>query len=334
MRILVTGAAGFIGSHLVSSLLRAGHEVRGIDNFDSYYDVELKRARVATLADEHGPLRFEMVTLDIAEPGAIDRCIDDFRPDAIVHLAAQAGVRYSLVAPETYVRSNIVGFFNLLEAVRQRPVRHLVYASSSSVYGKRADVPFSEDDCAESPVSLYAATKKSNELMAHSYSHLFGVPATGLRFFTVYGPWGRPDMAYYSFTRAIVAGEEIRLFNHGAQRRDFTYVDDVIDGIARVIAKPPTRGPGGGDVPHRILNLGHSSPVELREFVSILERLLGRRANVSLVDAQPGDVVETFADVRRARDLIEFSPKWALEEGLERFVRWYVDYHRVPHAGM
>lgn len=329
MRLLVTGAAGFIGSHLIASLVRSGHEVCGVDNLNPYYDVDLKGARVARLLEMDGPGSFEMRTEDIAEPGVIGRCIDDFGPAAIVHLAAQAGVRYSLVAPESYIASNIVGFFNVLEAVRHRPVQHLVYASSSSVYGKQDHVPFSETDCVESPVSLYAATKKSNELMAQSYSHLFGIPATGLRFFTVYGPWGRPDMAYYSFTKAILAGDEIRLFNHGNQRRDFTYIDDVIDAIEKVIGVPPSRGETGDAAPHRVLNIGNSSPVTLGEFVATLERLLGKKANISLVDAQPGDVAETYADIGRARHLLGFSPRWSLEEGLGKFVEWYVNYHAL-----
>lgn len=332
MKLLITGAAGFIGSHLVASLVRSGHQVCGVDNLNPYYDVDLKDARIARLQGLDGPGSFELRVEDIAEPGVMDACLDDFAPDAVVHLAAQAGVRYSLVAPESYIASNIVGFFNVLEAVRRRPVQHLVYASSSSVYGKQDHVPFSETDCVESPVSLYAATKKSNELMAHSYSHLFGVPATGLRFFTVYGPWGRPDMAYYSFTRAILAGDEIRLFNHGRQRRDFTYVEDVVGAIEQVIAMPPTREGGANGVPHRVLNLGNSAPVTLGEFVATLERLLGKRANVSLVEAQPGDVVETYADITRSRELFGFSPRWSLDEGLEKFVEWYVDYYSVPKS--
>lgn len=327
MRVLVTGAAGFIGSHLVTSLLRSGHEVFGVDNLNSYYDIELKRARIGNLQDLDESSHFELRVADISEPGVVDKCMDDFKPEAFVHLAAQAGVRYSLLSPETYIASNIVGFFHVLEAVRRKPVRHLVYASSSSVYGRQDHVPFTETDFVDAPISLYAATKKSNELMAHSYSHLFGIPSTGLRFFTVYGPWGRPDMAYFSFTKAILADEEIRLFNHGAQRRDFTYIDDVVDGIERVLAQPPSHGVDGEEVPYRILNLGNHSPVPLREFVAILEKLLGKRAILALVDAQPGDVSETYADIRRAHDLVGFSPQWSLEAGLEEFVEWYLKYH-------
>lgn len=327
MRVLVTGAAGFIGSHLVTSLLRGGHQVLGIDNLNAYYDIELKRARLANIQSLDAAARFEMVVADIAEQGPLNKYMDDFAPEIVVHLAAQAGVRYSLIAPETYITSNVVGFFNVLEAVRRRPVQHLVYASSSSVYGKQDHVPFAEHDCVEAPVSLYAATKKSNELMAHSYSHLFGIPSTGIRFFTVYGPWGRPDMAYYSFTKALLADEEIRLFNHGAQRRDFTYVDDVVGAIEKILVKPPSRDTEDDGVPYRILNIGNNGPVQLREFVAILERLLGKEASLTLVDAQPGDVPETYADIGRVRDLIDFSPRWNLEAGLERFVEWYLQYH-------
>lgn len=327
MRTLVTGAAGFIGSHLAKSLLRDGHHVLGIDNLNSYYDIDLKRARLGAIESLDEAARFEMVVADISEPGMVDKYMDRFKPDVVVHLAAQAGVRHSLIAPETYITSNLVGFFNVLEAVRQRPVEHFIYASSSSVYGKQDHVPFSETDRVDEPVSLYAATKKSNELMAYSYSHLFGVPSTGLRFFTAYGPWGRPDMAYYSFTKAIIANEEIRLFNHGAQRRDFTYIDDVVDAIAKVLAKPPTLQSGDKGVPYRILNIGNNGPVQLREFVGILERLLGREASLTLVDAQPGDVPETYADIARVHDLVGFTPRWTLEEGLQQFVEWYLGYH-------
>ncbi len=330
MRVLVTGVAGFIGSHVAASLLRGGHTVLGVDNVNSYYDVELKRARLANLDHEAGSRGFRMVFGDVSDTAAVSRCVDDFAPDAIVHLAAQAGVRYSLVAPETYISSNIVGFFNILEAARRSPVKHLVYASSSSVYGHQDHAPFAESDCVEAPVSLYAATKKSNELMAHAYSHLFAIPTTGLRFFTVYGPWGRPDMAYYSFTKAILAGEEIQLFNHGRQRRDFTYIDDVVDAVERVLVAPPSVDHENGGAPYRILNIGNNRPVPLGEFVQLLEAALGRKASLRLVDAQPGDVPETYADIRRASDLIGFSPRWDLAAGLERFVAWYLTYAGAP----
>lgn len=328
MRLLITGVAGFIGYHLTTSVLSSGHEVLGIDNLNSYYDVDLKNARVSNLRALGADEKFTLAVGDISEPGVFERWANEFEPDVVVHLAAQAGVRYSLVAPESYISSNIAGFFNVLEAVRRKPVQHLIYASSSSVYGRQRTVPFAEADCTEAPVSLYAATKKSNELMAHSYSELFGIPTTGLRFFTVYGPWGRPDMAYYSFTRAILAEEEIRLFNHGAQRRDFTYVEDVVLGIENLLSKPPATGHGA--VPYRILNLGNSRPATLRDFVETLERVLDKRAILTLADAQPGDVTETYADVSQARELIGFSPRWSLEAGLDEFVSWYREYHGVP----
>lgn len=326
MRVLVTGVAGFVGSHVAIALLRAGHQVQGVDNVNPYYDVELKRARLANVRRAATGGDFDEVTGDVSDAAVVDDAVTAFAPDAVIHLAAQAGVRYSLLAPESYISSNVVGFFNILEAVRRHPVQHLVYASSSSVYGRQDHAPFVETDCVESPVSLYAATKKSNELMAYSYSHLFGIPTTGLRFFTVYGPWGRPDMAYYSFTKAILAGEEIRLFNHGNQRRDFTYIDDIVDGVLKVLEVPPTGEAQTTLPPYRILNLGNHRPVPLRDFVSTLEDALQKKAVLRLVDAQPGDVPETYADIQRASELVGFAPRWQLRDGLQQFVDWYRGY--------
>ncbi len=326
MKLLVTGVAGFIGCHVATSLLRNGHTVLGIDNMNSYYDADLKRSRLTNLRRTAASGNLELVLGDVADAAEVTRCVDDFEPQSIIHLAAQAGVRYSLIAPETYISSNVVGFFNILEAARRHSVEHLVYASSSSVYGKQRRTPFAESDCVEAPVSLYAATKKSNELMAYSYSHLFGIPTTGLRFFTVYGPWGRPDMAYYSFTKAILAGQEIQLFNHGQQQRDFTYIDDVVAAVEKIVAMPPLADGRNDSPPYRILNIGNHNPVALNDFVTILEGAIGKKAHVRLVDAQPGDVPETYADIRLARDLIGFTPRWDLAAGLERFVEWYLSY--------
>jgi len=318
-RVLVTGAAGFIGMHAAHALLREGAEVTGVDDFDPYYDVALKRARLATLG---GRPRFHFQEVDLAEPDAAARLFAD-RFDAVVHLAAQPGVRYSLTHPEAYYRNNIVAFGHVLEGCRKSKVDHLVYASSSSVYGANHALPFSEDQPVDHPVSLYAATKKANELAAHVYSHLYGLPTTGLRFFTVYGPWGRPDMAPMLFTRAILAGTPIKVFNHGDMQRDFTYVDDIVEGVVRVLERPPQ----GGGAPHAVYNIGNHQSVALTEFIATLERLLGRAAVKEFLPMQPGDVKATYASIDRLRAATGFSPSTPLAAGLERFVAWYRNHY-------
>lgn len=318
MKILVTGTAGFIGNALARRLLMAGHEVAGFDNYNDYYDVRLKEARMAEL---RGHPAFHDTRADLADVAALEAVFARHRPVVVVHLAAQAGVRYSLVNPQAYVQSNLVGFANVLEACRRHGTEYLVYASSSSVYGANAKIPFSVEDRVDQPVSLYAATKKANELMAHAYSHIYRIPMTGLRFFTVYGPWGRPDMAYYEFTRRILAGEPIDVFHFGKCRRDFTYIDDILDGVMAAIERRPAG--------HVIYNLGNNRPVELEHFIAVLERLLGRRAEKRLLPPAPGDVPVTYADIAATRTALGFEPKTTIEEGLERFVAWYRRYHGV-----
>ena len=321
-RVLVTGAAGFIGMHVARALCDGGAEVLGVDDFDPYYDVALKEARARTLAAYPN---FALARTDLAEAEACAALFRDKAPVAVVHLAAQPGVRHSLIAPGAYVRNNLVAFGHVLEGCRHAGVRHLVYASSSSVYGANHVLPFSEDQQVDHPVSLYAATKKANELMAHSYSHLFRLPATGLRFFTVYGPWGRPDQAPMLFTRAILAGRPIDVFNEGRMRRDFTYVDDIAEGVVRMLARPPVADTDGA--PHAIYNIGHHDAVELETFIALLERLLGRRAIRNPRPMQPGDVPATYASIDRLRQATGFVPKTSLADGLAHFVAWYRDYH-------
>jgi len=325
-RVLVTGAAGFIGMHVAERLCAAGALVTGIDNFDPYYDVALKKARVARLERLPG-FRFER--LDLAAAGAVAPLFDAGGFRGVVHLAAQPGVRYSLINPEAYVTNNLTAFGHVLEGCRRARVGHLVFASSSSVYGANHVLPFSEDQNVDHPVSLYAATKKANELMAYSYSHLYDLPATGLRFFTVYGPWGRPDMSPMLFTKAILAGRPITVFNHGKMRRDFTYIDDVVDGVLRVVARPPagTEGP-----PHAIYNLGNHTAVELETFISTLEGLLGRAAIKHYAPMQAGDVPATYAAIERIAAATGFVPHTQLADGLARFVAWYRTYHELPAA--
>ena len=322
--VVVTGAAGFIGMHTARALLAAGAHVVGVDSFDPYYDVGLKQARIAELAQEP---RFRFHRADLAEPDVCDALLRGDAFDAVVHLAAQAGVRYSLVNPGAYVRNNVVAFGHVLEACRHAGIRHLVYASSSSVYGANDVLPFSEDQPVDHPVSLYAATKKANELMAHSYSHLFRLPTTGLRFFTVYGPWGRPDQAPMLFTKAIVEGRPIDVFNAGKMRRDFTYVDDIVEGVVRVLERPPAAD--GDGAPYAVYNIGNNAAVELSLFIATLETLLGRSAIRNDRPMQPGDVPATFASIDRLRDITGFVPRTTLAEGLARFVAWYRAYYGV-----
>jgi UDP-glucuronate 4-epimerase len=321
-RVLVTGAAGFIGMHVARALCEGGAHVVGVDDFDPYYDVTLKEARARVLtAYPH----FTLARIDLADANACATLFRGEPPVAVVHLAAQPGVRHSLIAPDAYVRNNLVAFGHVLEGCRHAAVRHLVYASSSSVYGANHVLPFSEDQRVDHPVSLYAATKKANELMAHSYSHLFRMPATGLRFFTVYGPWGRPDQAPMLFTRAILAGRPIDVFNEGKMRRDFTYVEDIVEVVVRELAQPP---PLEADAaPHAVYNIGHHEAVELETFIALLERLLGRRAIRNPRPMQPGDVPATFASIDRLREATGFVPKTPLEDGLARFVDWYRGYY-------
>ena len=322
MKVLVTGAAGFIGMHLALRLNRDGAEVTGVDNFSPYYDVALKRARAAELSA--AGVRCEAVDLvDMASARAL---IGDHGFTHVAHLAAQPGVRHSLIDPAAYWRNNIDAFGSVLEACRHARVAHLVYASSSSVYGASHTLPFSEDQNVDHPVSLYAATKKADELMAYSYSHLYALPATGLRFFTVYGPWGRPDMAPMIFTRAILAGEPIKVFNHGDMQRDFTYVDDIVEGVARALSRPPRPAPPAG-APHALYNIGNHRAVGLEEFIAELEQLLGRRAVREYLPLQPGDVRATYAAIDRIREATGFVPKTALRDGLARFVAWYRGYY-------
>lgn len=334
-RILVTGSAGFIGFHTALRLLRDGHEVVGLDNLNDYYDVQLKEDRLANLLRERG---FTMARSNLADRPAIEHLFAAHKFDSVIHLAAQAGVRYSLTNPHAYVDSNLVGFVNILEGCRHTQVRHLVYASSSSVYGANTRIPFTVHDTVDHPISLYAATKKANELLAHTYSHLFGLPTTGLRFFTVYGPWGRPDMALFKFTRAILAGQPIDVYNNGAMRRDFTYIDDIIMGITAVMGRIPTGNPKwSGDVPdlgssyapYRVYNIGNNNPVELMEAIRILEEVIGTKAKMTFLPMQPGDVPVTYADVEDLSRDVGFRPDTPLRVGLERFVDWYRSYYGV-----
>lgn len=335
MNILVTGAAGFIGYHLSEKLLARGDTVVGYDNVNDYYEVSLKHARLARLAEKPG---FRLVRADLADKAAIDELFSRNRFDRVIHLAAQAGVRYSLEHPEAYVESNLVGFVNILEACRHAKIPHLAYASSSSVYGANTRMPFSVHHNVDHPVSLYAATKKANELMAHTYSHLFKLPTTGLRFFTVYGPWGRPDMALFGFTKKILAGEPIEVFNHGKMRRDFTYVDDIVEGVVRVSDRIPEPDPswsgehpdpGTSLAPYRVYNIGNHQPVELLEFIGIIERKLGRTAEKKLMPIQPGDVPATYADVSDLQRDVGFVPATPLETGVGKFIDWYREYYKI-----
>lgn len=331
MATLITGAAGFIGFHLADHLLARGESVIGIDNFNAYYDPRLKEDRVAELARKHGDA-FALLRLDFSDHEALEHALNDLEFKRIAHLGAQAGVRYSLEQPRAYVQSNLVGHLNMLELARARLVP-MIYASSSSVYGGNEKLPFSESDRVDQPVSLYAATKKADELMSETYAHLYRIPLTGLRFFTVYGPWGRPDMAPWLFTDAVLDGRPIKVFNNGAMRRDFTYIDDIIDGVAAALDNPPPDDgepkPGGSRAPHRIYNIGNSQAEELGRFIDLIEQACGRTAIRELHPMQPGDVKETFADVSAISAELGFSPQTSLDEGIPQFVRWFRDYRSV-----
>jgi len=332
-KILVTGAAGFIGYHMSKALLDKGEQVVGLDNLCPYYSVQLKRDRLAQLEKIDG---FSFVELDLSDRAGMERVFQDHQFERVVHLAAQAGVRYSLSNPHAYIDSNLVGFMNILEGCRHNNVGHLLYASSSSVYGSNKLQPFSVRHSVDHPVSLYAATKKANELMAHTYSHLYRLPVTGLRFFTVYGPWGRPDMALYLFTKAIFEDEPIDVFNHGKMRRDFTYVDDIVEALVRLVDTVATPSktfdpldpdPGTSDCPYRVYNIGNNRPEELTRFIEVLESTIGREARKNFLQLQPGDVVETFADISELERDIGFRPSTSIETGIQRFVQWYRAYH-------
>jgi UDP-glucuronate 4-epimerase len=332
MKVLVTGAAGFIGMHVAQRLLARGDQVVGLDNLNDYYDVNLKKARLEQLRHPG----FEFVKLDVADGPDVDRLFAQHRFDGAINLAAQAGVRYSLINPHEYVRTNVTGFLNILEACRHHPVRHLVYASSSSVYGGNTRLPFTESDNVDHPVSMYAATKKSNELMAHTYSHLFGVPSTGLRFFTVYGPWGRPDMALFLFTKAILEGRPVDVFNNGQMQRDFTYIDDIVEGVVRVLDRAPEADPkfdkdnpdpAHSWAPYQVLNIGNHGPAGLLEYLDALEEALGKKAERRYLPMQPGDVAATFADTSRLTAWTGYEPGTAIRSGIGRFVDWYLAFY-------
>jgi len=333
-KVLVTGAAGFIGSHLSKRLLERGDEVVGLDNLNDYYDVNLKKARLARLEGEAG---FRFVKMDLADRAGMDGLFRHERFQRVVNLAAQAGVRYSLTNPHAYVDSNITGFVNILEGCRHSEVEHLVYASSSSVYGANTRMPFSVHHNVDHPISLYAASKKANELMAHTYSHLYGLPTTGLRFFTVYGPWGRPDMALFLFTKAILEGKPIDVFNHGKMKRDFTYIDDIVEGVVRALDRVAVPNaswtgdmpdPGTSNAPYQLYNIGNNNPVELMQFIEAIEKALGKAAEKNFLPLQPGDVPATYADVDDLVSDVGFCPATSIEDGVQRFVEWYRTYYK------
>ncbi len=335
MKILLTGAAGFIGMTTTLRLLARGDEVVGLDNLNDYYCVQLKQDRLARLT---GHPDFRFVQMDVGDRAGMEQLFATERFDRVIHLAAQAGVRYSLKNPHAYIDSNVVGFMNVLEGCRHSQVQHLVYASSSSVYGGNTKLPFSEHDSVDHPVSMYAATKKANELMAHTYSHLFGLPTTGLRFFTVYGPWGRPDMALFLFTKAILEGRAIDVFNHGRMQRDFTFVDDIVEGVIRVLDRPATADPayraelphpGTSNAPWRVFNIGNHNPVPLLDFIGCIEEALGRKAQMNLLPLQDGDVPATYADVSALNDWTGFTPATDIRTGIGRFVEWYRAYYKA-----
>jgi len=340
MKILITGTAGFIGFHLTNRLLADGHDVLGVDNINDYYDVKLKKDRLAFAGIDSDKLqentpqvseknpRYSFVKADLVNRDVMNNLFETEKPDVVVNLAAQAGVRYSLEYPQTYIDSNITGFLNILEGCRHHGVEHLIYASSSSVYGANTNLPFSTEDRVDNPVSLYAASKKSNELMAHTYSHLFDIPTTGLRFFTVYGPWGRPDMALFIFTKAMIEGKKIDVYNFGKMSRDFTYVDDIVEGITRLIPKSPAKSKEN-KAPYRLFNIGYGSPVKLMDFIHEIEENLGVEADKNLMAIQPGDVPKTWAEVENLFELTDFKPQVSVKEGVKNFIDWYKEYYDV-----
>ncbi|MBU0657105.1 MAG: NAD-dependent epimerase [Gammaproteobacteria bacterium] len=338
MRVLITGVAGFIGMHLALQLLERGDEVVGIDNFNDYYDVTLKERRLQRVIEVAGEGKFKFIRLDLADREGMAKLFAEEGLDAVVNLAAQAGVRYSIENPLAYIDSNLVGFGHILEGCRHNGVKHLVYASSSSVYGANESMPFSVHDNVDHPLSLYAASKKANELMAHTYSHLYGLPTTGLRFFTVYGPWSRPDMAMFKFTKAILAGKPIDVFNYGKHRRDFTYIDDIVEGVIRTLdhtasPNPEWSGmepdPGTSKAPWRVYNIGNQQPVELMDYIRAIENALGMKAELNLLPLQPGDVPDTYADVDALVQDVGYRPSMSVEEGTRRFIEWYREYYKV-----
>lgn len=335
MKILITGAAGFIGFHLSKKLLDLSYQVIGIDNLNNYYDPSIKKSRIEIL-NRHNNFIFQKV--DLKDKESVDKIFETYQPTHVINLAGQAGVRYSIENPNAYLESNLTGFLNVLEACRSHPVMHLLYASSSSVYGGNKVAPFSTNHNVDHPVSLYAATKKSNELMAHTYSHLYGIPTTGLRFFTVYGPWGRPDMAYFSFTKDIIEGKPIKVFNHGKMERDFTYIDDIVEGIYKLIDKPPAANNDWDEskddlstsfAPYKIYNIGNNNPVPLTRFIKGLESAIGKEAEKVYMDMQPGDVLRTYADVSDLERDINFKPSTSIEEGIAKFVEWYKEHYKI-----
>ena len=332
MKVLVTGTAGFIGSHVAMHLLDRGDEVIGFDNLSDYYDVNLKQARLARFRDRPG---YTHIHGDLSDRAAVEAAFAAHKPQRVVNLAAQAGVRYAALNPYVYVDSNVTGFLHILEGCRQHGVEHLVFASTSSVYGANTSMPFSEHQSAEHPLTLYAATKKANEQMAHSYAHLYGIPCTGLRFFTVYGPWGRPDMALFLFTKAILAGEPIKVFNHGHHKRSFTYIDDIVEGVVRTLDKVPgpdpdwrsdAPDPASSNAPYRLYNIGNERPVELLRYIEVLEQCLGRKARMEMLPLQAGDVPDTEADVSGLIEAVGYRPKVSVEEGVRQFIDWYLTY--------
>ena len=335
MKILITGSSGFIGFHLSNLLLSKDFQVVGIDNMNDYYDVQLKKSRLSILEKKEN---FSFHQIDLVDRDKINELFEKEKFDYVINLAAQAGVRYSITNPYAYIDSNIMGFINILEACRNYPVKHLIYASSSSVYGGNSVTPFSTEHPVDHPVSLYAATKKSNELMAHTYSHLYNIPTTGLRFFTVYGPWGRPDMAYFSFAKDILEGKEIKVFNHGQMERDFTYVDDIIMGIYKLIEKAPVKNSDWNEseysasesfAPYKIFNIGNNNPVKLMDFIKVLEEKIGKEANKVYMEMQDGDVLKTYADISDLEKTINFKPSTSIEGGLDKFAKWYKEYYNI-----
>jgi len=334
-RILITGGSGFIGNSLIKKLIKEKNELSCLDNLNNYYDVNLKIDRFKALMENK---KFEFIQMDLKDKNDVLQLFERVKPTHVIHLAAQAGVRYSIDNPQAYVDSNLVGFMNILEACRKYPVKHLIYASSSSVYGGNKVAPFSTDHNVDHPVSLYAATKKANELMAHAYSHLYNIPTTGLRFFTVYGPWGRPDMAYFSFTKDIIEGNPIKVYNHGQMERDFTYIDDIVEAIIKLIDMPPVGNKDWDEskdsisesfAPYKIYNIGNNNPVSLMRFINAIEKAVGKEAKKIYMDMQPGDVLRTYADVSDLEKDIGFKPKTSIEEGIQKFVDWYKEYYQI-----